>query len=1072
MALATLSIDIRAEFAKFEADLNRAAGSVERAAARMGRGFSGVGAVFTGSLLANAASQLASSVIGIVPSLVEGAAALQDLEEKTGASAEALSALITPADVAGISVDQLAGFMVRLTGTLSKTSEESKGAGAALKLLGLNLEEFRALKPEEQFGTLAERLAQVSNGADRTAVALALLGRGSANALPFLKELAQSGVTQNRLTAEQIRLADELTDRNAKLRSELRQAAQVAALQALPAFNALTEELVKAIQKLTGIDSAATQLAANNGIRAFAQSAAEGLAVLADAAVFSGRAIGTVVAGVKSADANLKLGKLALDNPKAVAEFVASGTGPLKEALDARNAAVADANKRLIGLLQGDDFALSRGLRERFAAEKLGEQAGLNDISKFAAPRPQPGPRFRPIASDNEANKALREAEQERKAILDRQIKALDAALGLERDQLQFHEDYLERVYQDGALSVAEFYNERRQIEARGLQQQLDTFKAEEEALRAFLARTTDPSERIKTEERIDEVRAKSARALEQYSRQSVLGFNDQARATQQATERLREFQAQALELQGDAGGAARIRAELAIEQARRSARSVGISEDDIRSFERAQQAAVAFGDAQRGVQGITSRLADAEERIALAARVSGASRAETEQQIFAVRSRALDQLRQQLAATEALAQSADPNSPAVEFARQLRLEVERLSVAVDPALERLRDLGDEVADAFGQAAGALSLNFRDAKSIIDSLEQSLLRIGTRELIERPFADFVRGFISSVTEPGQGGGFGEAIRNVFVVGRQPGGNLPVFTPPINPNEPRLPTFTESALGGRGASVPIASAGTVQALDALTLAAQRAADALGGPGRGQGSVAGIGGLLGLPRGFAAFDIFGTGIGSEQPGAERDVLRRIEASVGGESADVLAPLRDGVEGVLPQLARLGEDALSLGGVFAQQLPALLAQVFSGAGGGSAGIFGALGSLFGFAQGGYTGPAPATAAVGVVHGGEYVFSAAAVQRLGVPALEQMHQQARGGAPRVHLPGYADGGYVHVWRGNEDRSPQVRGDRITNVNAPITNRISGPVDKRTQAQIMAAQRRAIAQVVARGTA
>jgi tape measure domain-containing protein len=64
-----------------------------------------------------------------------------------------------------------------------------------------------------------------------------------------------------------------------------------------------------------------------------------------------------------------------------------------------------------------------------------------------------------------------------------------------------------------------------------------------------------------------------------------------------------------------------------------------------------------------------------------------------------------------------------------------------------------------------------------------------------------------------------------------------------------------------------------------------------------------------------------------------------------------------------------------------------------------------FGFLGSLFGFAGGGYTGPGGKHQVAGIVHGGEYVFSKEATQRAGIGNLDAMHRS---------LKGYANGGYV----------------------------------------------------------
>lgn len=75
--------------------------------------------------------------------------------------------------------------------------------------------------------------------------------------------------------------------------------------------------------------------------------------------------------------------------------------------------------------------------------------------------------------------------------------------------------------------------------------------------------------------------------------------------------------------------------------------------------------------------------------------------------------------------------------------------------------------------------------------------------------------------------------------------------------------------------------------------------------------------------------------------------------------------------------------------------------LAGLFGTATGG--GIFG---SIFGWAEGGYTGRGGKHEPAGIVHKGEYVMSAAATRRIGVKNLEGLHLSAK--------RGYSEGGYV----------------------------------------------------------
>src|SRR5690606_18660443 len=70
--------------------------------------------------------------------------------------------------------------------------------------------------------------------------------------------------------------------------------------------------------------------------------------------------------------------------------------------------------------------------------------------------------------------------------------------------------------------------------------------------------------------------------------------------------------------------------------------------------------------------------------------------------------------------------------------------------------------------------------------------------------------------------------------------------------------------------------------------------------------------------------------------------------------------------------------------------------------GGGGGPLNLLGFLG----FDEGGFTGKGSKYQPAGIVHAGEFVFSAAAVRRIGVDQLHRMHEGA--------AKGFASGGYV----------------------------------------------------------
>jgi hypothetical protein len=138
-----------------------------------------------------------------------------------------------------------------------------------------------------------------------------------------------------------------------------------------------------------------------------------------------------------------------------------------------------------------------------------------------------------------------------------------------------------------------------------------------------------------------------------------------------------------------------------------------------------------------------------------------------------------------------------------------------------------------------------------------------------------------------------------------------------------------------------------------------------------------------------------------------------------------------LEDMARNFADTLRRMAAEALSqdiLGAIFGNKTPSAA----GGAGGllgGAGGLLGGLGDLakggggiggffsnllmlFGFDEGGYTGTGGRTQPAGVVHKGEYVFSAPSVGRLGVGFLDALHGLTKGSS--IPSFGYANGGIV----------------------------------------------------------
>lgn len=303
MSLASLSIDITAKTATFEKDLKRAADLGSTFATVTVAGFTAI------------ASGATAAAVGF-DRLVKSAGNFQDLAEQVGASAEGLASLSVSASVGGTSMEEVSGFAIRLTKNLTGVDDESSKAGAALKALGLDIEDLKAADPADQMERIAKALDTFDDGTGKTAV-MEALAKGGAKLMPFLKELATEGGRQVILTKEMIEQADAYADSQARSRAKLSLYAQALATEAIPALTAFQDALTDTAKEMMGVAEGATDLKTNDGVREFAKGAVGALGFVVDAAdgvyrVVSiiGKSIGAIgAAGAAVASGEFKMAK-------------------------------------------------------------------------------------------------------------------------------------------------------------------------------------------------------------------------------------------------------------------------------------------------------------------------------------------------------------------------------------------------------------------------------------------------------------------------------------------------------------------------------------------------------------------------------------------------------------------------------------------------------------------------------------------------------------------------------------------------------------------------------------------
>jgi hypothetical protein len=250
-SLGTLTLDLVAKIGGFEAGMGRA----EREAARRSKAISKAinDAAALGIKAFAGLSAAGVAAFAVINRQAENIANFQGLSEKIGDTAQAVSSLKLASDVSGVSLDTVAAASVRLTASLSKTDDEAKGVGAAIKALGLNFDEFKAKSPVDQIEAVSQALNKFADGSEKTAVAVALFGKAGADLIPFLNDLSNGSERQIKLTNEQIAQADQYVKATARLKSEFETFLQIQSAQAIPTLTevaSLFAEIAKNEQTL------------------------------------------------------------------------------------------------------------------------------------------------------------------------------------------------------------------------------------------------------------------------------------------------------------------------------------------------------------------------------------------------------------------------------------------------------------------------------------------------------------------------------------------------------------------------------------------------------------------------------------------------------------------------------------------------------------------------------------------------------------------------------------------------------------------------------------------------------
>jgi lambda family phage tail tape measure protein len=432
MYLGALDIIVSANFARFQSDMGKVVAIAEEKARDIDKVFG----VLSTSLKALGAGFVVGLTLDSIKGKIEGAiaatAALKEVSERTGATVEGLSALAATAKLSGTDLDTLATGLQKLSKALVDAKDGGAKTGAAFAAIGISTKQLIGLKPDEAFLLISNQLAKYKDGAEKTAIAIALFGKAGANLLPVMNDVAVVGKLVVKATTEQAEAALEYEKNLKRLDAVQAGVFKTIGFAITPVLNTFVKALLETATQTGGVKDKVGELAKDNSLRDWAESAATGLAILIETAQGLAKAAIAIAYSFRVVyeDSSFALSYLS-SSLKDRTDFHQFDTGPLKEKLDARNKVLKDANAAYADAYNFDSGALERSLAAKFKALNAGGGASGEGDRKDLAFNPN-------SAAAKQLNDGTKQAYEERVKQIERLIAEEGAELARREKQLDF----------------------------------------------------------------------------------------------------------------------------------------------------------------------------------------------------------------------------------------------------------------------------------------------------------------------------------------------------------------------------------------------------------------------------------------------------------------------------------------------------------------------------------------------------------------------------------------------------------------------------------------------------------
>jgi hypothetical protein len=218
-------------------------------------GVAGV-AVKAGMMAVEAATAAASAVVAGFGQAIDLGGQLTDLSSRTGETAGSLLVLQRAFENTGVGADKVGPSLNKLQKFIAEASAGGVDQTATLNALGISMADLAGKTPTEQMQIFAQKIAAISDDAQRTRAAVDLFGKSGGELLPVLRNFSgELDAAKGQLGSfpeimrRSARAFDDLGDNLDALKKKPMEFAAGFIEKALPALNAFTSSL-------SGIDAA------------------------------------------------------------------------------------------------------------------------------------------------------------------------------------------------------------------------------------------------------------------------------------------------------------------------------------------------------------------------------------------------------------------------------------------------------------------------------------------------------------------------------------------------------------------------------------------------------------------------------------------------------------------------------------------------------------------------------------------------------------------------------------------------------------------------------------------------